>query len=287
MLDLPFFTPVEEPLSEAEWQVYLPQHALYAQHRYRYHLRMAISWKEFQPSLAAYQRLTNRNPDPYTAPAISFLQQLMAEDLPLPSGRLWELFSGEKEEPPSLLEQLIAEDLAHPSGRLWELFSGEKDEPPLFLEQLMADDPAHPSVRLWELLTGADDEADSDDLTSLPDICSDITQCIRILQMQEKPFTSHIAHMSEEWRRMAIALAVVIEERALSSESTLPPLPEDAPLAPYPNIAAWRTLVADDPQAARKQCHDLEIQQARVGLHAEFNMLESLAIGRKLRRTLK
>src|SRR5262245_56944376 len=98
MLDLPFLTPVEEPLTEAEWQAYLPQQALYAHRRYRYHLRMAIYWEKFRPSLAAYQRLTNRNPEPYTAPAIALLEQLIAKDPVRGSVELWELLSGEPDE---------------------------------------------------------------------------------------------------------------------------------------------------------------------------------------------
>jgi hypothetical protein len=253
MLDFSTFTPVEEPLSEAEWQAYLPQHALYAQRRYRYHIRMASYSEEFLPSLAAYQRLTNRQPDPYTAPAISLLEQLMAEDPPYPSARLWELLSGEKDEHPSLLEQLIAED------------------------------PTLSSARLWELLTSATAETDSDDLASLSDICYKIAGGVRILQAQEKPFTSDIAHMSEEWRCMVIALTVVIDERALFGQQMLPPLPDDAPLVPYLNGPAWRALVASDPVAARTRVEDLELQRARVGLRTEFNALESMAIYRRLR----
>ncbi len=88
-----------EPLSEAEWQAYLPQHALYAQRRYRYHARMvAIGYKQFLPSLTAYQRLTNRNPDPYTAFAISLLQQLIAEYPAHVPVELWELITGEADD---------------------------------------------------------------------------------------------------------------------------------------------------------------------------------------------
>jgi hypothetical protein len=252
MLDFSTFTPVEEPLSEAEWQAYLPQHALYAQRRYRYHIRMAIYREKFHPSLAAYQRLTNRQPDRFTAPAIS------------------------------LLEQLMAEGPAFSSARLWELLAGEADDHISPLEQLIAEDPALSSARLWELLAGTVDDIAWDDLASLSDICYKIAGCVRILQAQEKPFRSDIAHMSEEWRCMVIALTVVMEEHALFGQQMLPPLPDDASLVPYPDMAAWRKLVAGDPHAAKRQLHDLEIQQARTGLRMVFNALESMAIGRKL-----
>jgi hypothetical protein len=98
MLDFPTFTPAEQPLSEAEWRAYLPQHALYAQRRYRYHIRMAIYWEKFHPSLAAYQRLTNRKPDSYTASAVSLLEQLMAEDPAHGSVELWALLTGEADD---------------------------------------------------------------------------------------------------------------------------------------------------------------------------------------------
>jgi hypothetical protein len=223
MFDLPTYAHAEEPLSEAEWQAYLPQHALYAQRRYRYHARMTVYWEEFQPSIDAYQRLTNRQPEPYTASAVSLLEQLIAED------------------------------------------------------------PAHGSVELWALLTGeTDDNTAYSDLASLPRICDTIQDGVRILQMQEKAFTSNVARMSEEWRCMVIALTAVMDERALFGQQTLPPLPDDAPLTPYPDAAAWRALIASDPAAARRQAQDLRLQQARVGLRTEFNALESLAIGRKL-----
>jgi hypothetical protein len=73
-----------------------------------------------------------------------------------------------------------------------------------------------------------------------------------------------------------------MEEHALFGQQTLPPLPDDAPLAPYPDMAAWRKQVVGDPHAAKRQLHDLEIQQARTDLRMVFNALESLAIGRKL-----
>jgi hypothetical protein len=223
MLDFSTFAPVEESLSEAEWQAYLPQHALYAQRRYRYHARLTGYSMEFTPSLVAYQKLTNRNPDLYTASAIS------------------------------LLHQLIAEYPTHFPGGLWELITGETDG-----------------------------DTASEDLVSLPDICDDIKFGVRILRAQNKAFTSDVARMSAEWRRKLTALTVVIEERALFGQQTLPPLPEDAPLAPYPNAVAWRVLMASDPAAAKGRLHKLELQRARVGLSAEFNLLESLAIGRKL-----
>jgi hypothetical protein len=152
-----------------------------------------------------------------------------------------------------------------------------------FAKSALSDAPA----TLWLSITTQpyDDTSSIDDVANLPYLCQIIFRNCRILESQGKHLRSTIVDTDAEWQAMILTLSVLMEELEVADELTLPASDsDDKLLAPYPDEAAWRRLLADSPKAALEQFSHLLVQQAQVGLRLAFNAAESMAIYRKLRR---